>query len=107
MTTATSKKIFRPAARREFDARYAARRVNLDLGMVGGRERMGEKALTTVNDAMDVVQICQAFQDCQCNLPYDVDVDSPNFLVDAIQGPLVREFHADADIGIGEKRAIE
>lgn len=35
----------------------------------------------------------------------DIDVNCSNFFVDSIEGTLVHEFHADANIRFGEERA--
>lgn len=70
-------------------------------------DKRRDRVLTAVNDAMDIVEICQAFQDSQCNLANDVDIDWANFLVDTVQRALIRELHADADIWIRQKRAVE
>lgn len=66
-----------------------------------------DRVLTTVNNAMDIVEVCQAFQDGQRNLPNNINIDWAYFLVDSIQRALVRALHADADIGIREKGAVE
>lgn len=63
--------------------------------------------LTSVNNAMDVIEICQSFQYRERNLRNNVDVDSTNFLVNAIKGSLVHEFHTDADVWISKEGSIE
>lgn len=60
-----------------------------------------------MNDAMDIVEISQAFKDSECNLGDDFDVNRTYSLVDTIQRALVCEFHANTDIRVGEKGAVE
>ena len=60
-----------------------------------------------MDDAVDIIKICQAFQHSQSDLANDVDVDGANLLVDTVKRSLVHVFHADADVGIGEEGAIK
>lgn len=60
-----------------------------------------------MNNAMDIIEICQTFQHRQCDLPDDVDVDRPNLLVDPIERAFVHILHTNTDVGIGEEGAVE
>lgn len=62
---------------------------------------------TAMDDAMDIIQIRQAFQHGESDLTDNINVDSANLLVDTIQGALVHEFHAYADVGICEECPVE
>jgi hypothetical protein len=64
-------------------------------------------AVTSVDDAMDVIEINQALQHCVSDPGDDIDWDGPLPLVYSIQGSLVHELHADADVGIGYECSIE
>lgn len=44
-----------------------------------------EKRLTSMNDSMDIVEICQSFQDGERDVPNDVDIDGTNLLVDVVK----------------------
>ena len=81
----------------------------LDGFMSGGNEISGveKEYSTSVNYLMNIVEISQAFQDAPGNHCDDVDVDGTKFFVDAIEGTLIHELHADADIGVGNERAVE
>ena len=63
--------------------------------------------LTTMNNSMNIIKIRKALEYSQSNFPYDVDVYRSNLLVNAIEGTLIHEFHADTDIWIGDESAIE
>lgn len=52
---------------------------------------------------MDVVKICQALKHRQGNFSNDIDIDSTNSLVNAIQRPFVHEFHANAYVRVGQE----
>ena len=56
---------------------------------------------------MHIVEVRQAFQYGQRNLPHDLHVDGSYLLVDAIERALVHAFHADADVWIGEESPPE
>ena len=71
--------------------------------MINGMKR----ELTAVNDTMDIVEVCQAFQYSQRHMADHINIDGTYLLVDPVQRALVHELHADANIGIGKKRAIE
>lgn len=62
---------------------------------------------TTMDDAMDIIKICQSFQHGQGNLAHDVYIYRANFLVDTVQRALIHEFHADTDIWIGDECTVE
>ena len=62
---------------------------------------------TTVDNPMHVVQVCEALQHRVCDFTDHLNVDRPDFLVNAIQGALVHELHAYADVGVRDKRAVE
>ena len=59
--------------------------------------------LTSVNDAMDIIEISQPFKNSQGDLSDNIDINWTNLLVDAIQRTFVHELHTDADVGIGKK----
>lgn len=69
--------------------------------------QLQSSVLTSVNNAMDVIEICQSFQHRERNLRNNVDVDSTNFLVNAIEGSLVHKLHTDADVWISKEGSIE
>ena len=58
-------------------------------------------------DAMDIVEIGQAFEHSECDLGNNVYVNGAYSLVNAIQRSLVHELHADTDVGVREERAVE
>lgn len=62
---------------------------------------------TAMDDAMYIVEVRQTLQHGQCNVPNDFDINGPDFLVDAVERPLVHVFHAYADIWVGQERAIK
>lgn len=62
---------------------------------------------TSMDDAVDIIKICQAFQDSQSDLADDVDIDWANLLVDAVERSFVHIFHTNADVGIGKEGPIE
>jgi hypothetical protein len=64
-------------------------------------------APTTMDDAVDIIQICETLQDSQCHLANDFDVDWAHLLVNAVQGAFIHELHANANVRIGYKCAIE
>ena len=72
-------------------------------------ERLEEKKvgsrLTSMDDAMDIIEICQTFKDSQSNLSDNFDINWANLLVNAVQRTFVHEFHTDANVGIGKKGA--
>ena len=59
-----------------------------------------------MDNAMHVVEISQSFKHSNGDLPHDLDVNGADFLVYPVERALVHEFHADADIGLGEIRAV-
>lgn len=72
-------------------------------------ERLEEKKvgsrLTSMDDAMDIIEICQTFKDSQSNLSDNFDINWANLLVNAVQRTFVHEFHTNANVGIGKKGA--
>ena len=60
-----------------------------------------------MNDPVNIVQVCQPLQHGQRDLPYDIDVNGTNLLVNPVQRSLIHELHADADIGIPDERAVK
>jgi len=79
----------------------------LDHGVGGEHVELNGGELTSVNDPMNIVQVRQPLQHGQCDLPYDIDVNGTNLLVNPVQRSLIHELHADADIGIRDERAVE
>jgi len=66
-----------------------------------------EVKLTTMDDTVNIIKICQALQYRQCHMADHIDINCAYLLVDSVQRPFVHKLHADANIGIGKKRAIE
>ena len=62
---------------------------------------------TTVDDTVDVVQIREALEHGESDLGDHLDVDGADLFVYAVERALVHELHADADVGVGEERAVE
>ena len=60
-----------------------------------------------MNDTVNVIEVCEAFEDGQCDLGYDFDIDRAYPLVDTIERTLVHKLHTDADIGVGQERAVK
>lgn len=56
---------------------------------------------------MDVVEICQALEHSQGNLPNDININGTNRLVNAIQRTPVHVFHANADVRVSQECAPE
>ena len=71
----------------------------------GVRRKRKESRLTSMDDTMDIIEICQTFKDSQSDLSDNIDINWANLLVDAIQRTFIHEFHTDANIGIGKKGA--
>jgi hypothetical protein len=69
--------------------------------------KIGWAGLTAMDDAMDIIEICQAFEHSQGDLADDVDIDGANLFVDTVEGALVHGLHADADVGVGDESAVE
>ena len=63
--------------------------------------------LTAVNDVVHLVEVRETFQDCQCDLADDFNVDGTDAFVDAVKRALVHEFYAHADVRIGQVCAVE
>ena len=60
-----------------------------------------------MNDAVNVIEVCEAFEDGNCDLGYDLDVDRAYPLVDTVERTLVHKLHTDADVGVGQERAVK
>ena len=58
-----------------------------------------------MDDAMDIIEIRQAFKDSQSDFADNIDINWANLLVNAIQRTFVHEFHTDANVGISKKGA--
>jgi len=58
-----------------------------------------------MDDAVDIIEICQAFKHSQSDLADNIDINWANLLVNAIERAFVHEFHANANVGIGKKGA--
>ena len=63
------------------------------------------KLLTAMNDAVDIIKICQPLENRKSYLANDVNVDGPNLLVYAVEGAFVHEFHTDTDVGVRNEGA--
>ena len=74
----------------------------------GGNEQNGTvEKLTSVNDPMTTVKVCQPLQHSQRDLPYDANVDESNLLANPVQQFLIHKLHANANVGIRDERAIK
>ena len=60
-----------------------------------------------MNDTVNIIEICEAFKDSKCDLGYNLDIDRAYPLVDTVERTLVHKLHANADVGIGQKRAVK
>ena len=69
--------------------------------------KIGWAGLTAMDDAMDIIEICQSFKHSQGDLADDVDINGSNLFVDTIERALVHGLHADADVGVGEVGTVE
>lgn len=69
-------------------------------------EQSGRK-LTSVNDPMNIVQVRQPLQHSQGDFPHDINVDGSNLLVNPVQRSLIHKFHANANVGVRDERAVE
>ncbi len=58
-------------------------------------------------DPVSVVEVGEAFEYSMCNLGDDLDIDWADTFINSIEGALVHELHADANVRIGQKRAEE
>lgn len=83
-------------------------------GLMSGPE--GERQLsfssddvefTSVDNAVDVVQVCQAFQYSPTYLTNDVDRNRTMLLIYTIETASVHAFHADADMRVRYESTIE
>jgi hypothetical protein len=54
-----------------------------------------------VNDTVNIIEICEAFEDGMRDISYDLDVDRAYPLVNTVERTLVHKLHADADVGVG------
>ena len=70
------------------------------------KTRWSEK-LTPMNDPMNIIQVSQPFQHTQRDLPYDIDINRSNLLVNAVQRSPIHILHANANVGIRDERAVE
>ena len=68
---------------------------------------MGGRGLTSVDDMVDLVEVGQALEHGEGDLADNVDVDGAYALVYGVERALVGEFHADADVWIGEESPPE
>lgn len=64
-------------------------------------------SITSMNNSVNVVKVCQAFEDGQRNLCYNINFYSANLLVNPIEGALVHIFHANTDIRVREESPPE
>ena len=62
---------------------------------------------TTVDDTVDIVQVGEALKDSERYLPNDIDINGSDLLVDTVEGALIHELHADADVRVGDEGAVE
>jgi hypothetical protein len=60
-----------------------------------------------VNDAVNIIEISESLEHGMRNPGDNLDVDRTNALIDPIKGTLVHELHADANVRIGQERAVE
>ena len=60
-----------------------------------------------MDDTVNVIEVCEAFEDSKCDLGYDLDIDRAYPLVDTVERTLVHKLHANADVGIGQERAVK
>ena len=65
------------------------------------------KRPTSVNDAMHIVQVCEALQHGQRDFGHHFNINGPNPLVNPVQRALILELHANADVGIRDERAVK
>ena len=80
----------------------------LDVYREGQRRASNDLWLrTTMDDAMDVVKVCEALQHGESNLAHNANIDRTMLLVDPIEGSLVHELHANADVWVGNEGTIE
>jgi hypothetical protein len=62
---------------------------------------------TTMDNTVNIVEISQTLQYSERHVANNVNVNGAYLLIYPVQRAFVHEFHADADVGVGEKRAIE
>lgn len=65
------------------------------------------KGHTTVNNTVNIVEICKAFENSNSNLANDLNINRAMLLVDSVQGALVHVFHANMNMRICDKCAVE
>jgi hypothetical protein len=68
-------------------------------------EKKIKTRLTSMDDAMDIIEISQTFKDSQSDLADNININWTNLLVNAVQRSFVHKFHTDANVGIGKKGA--
>jgi hypothetical protein len=54
-----------------------------------------------VYNPVSVVEVGEAFEHSMCNLGDDLDIDWADTFINSIEGALVHELHADANVRIG------
>lgn len=62
---------------------------------------------TAVNDTMNVVEVSKSLEDGVRDLGDDLNIDGADAFIDPIEGTLVHELHADANVGIRQECAVE
>lgn len=67
----------------------------------------GDGGHTTVNNTVDIIQICQTLEHRQRDFTDDFDVDGSDFLVDSVERAFVHVFHADADVRVSKEGSVE
>jgi hypothetical protein len=61
---------------------------------------------TSVDDSVDIIQVRQALQYTHCHASDDRDLNGANLFIYTVERSAVHVFHAYANVGIGEIRAV-
>jgi len=69
--------------------------------------KTGSDERTAMNDTVSVIEVSESFEHGTCDLSDDLNINGAYLLVNPIKGTLVHELHANADIWIRKKCAIE
>lgn len=67
----------------------------------------GRNVRTAMNDTVCVVEVSESFEHGKCDLSDNLNINGAYLFINPIERTLVHELHANTDVRVRQKRAVE